>query len=84
MSSELERRLVEGPETDQERTALRALIRLRGEGKPVEEIAAGLEAESGIRLSPEAVDRVLRQVAGPAPRESGGDPDYFTGQLGGG
>lgn len=84
MEDALERRLVEAPETEQERAALRCLVRLRGEGRPVEEIAAGLRTETGLELSPDAVDRVLRQVAGPAPRETGGDPDYFSGYLGGG
>ena len=84
MSKDVEQRLVEGPETETERAALRALVRLRGEGKSVEEIAAGVKAETGLELSPAAVDRVLRQVAGPAVPGSGADPDYFTGYLGGG
>ncbi len=84
MADDLERRLVERPETEAERAALRALVRLRGEGRAVEEIAAGVKDASGLDLSPAAIDRVLRQVAGPLPRERGGDPDYFTGYLGGG
>jgi hypothetical protein len=84
MEQDLERRLVEAPAGDAERAALRCLLRLRSEGRSVEEIAAGLEAETGWRLSPAAVDRVLRQVAGPAPRQEGGDSVYFSGYLGGG
>jgi len=84
MADDIEQRLIERPETDAERAALRALVRLRGEGKSLEEIAAGVKEASGIELSAEAVDRVLRRVAGPVARESGDDPEYFTGYLGGG
>jgi hypothetical protein len=84
MDDDLERKLVEAPEGEREQAALRCLLRLRGEGKPALEIAAGLKAETGVELSPEAVDRVLRRVAGPAARETGGDPEYFSGYLGGG
>jgi hypothetical protein len=84
MERDLERRLVEAPSGDTERAALRCLLRLRSEGKPLEEIAAGLRAETGLELSPAAVDRVLRRIAGPVPREEGGDPEYFSGYLGGG
>ena len=28
--------------------------------------------------------RVLREIAGPVPRADGGDPEYFSGYLGGG
>jgi hypothetical protein len=84
VADDIEQRLIERPETDAERTALRALVRLRGEGKTLEEIAAGVKEASGIELSAEAVDRLLRRVAGPVVPESGGDPAYFTGYLGGG
>ena len=84
MDDDLERKLVDAPEGEREQAALRCLLRLRGEGKPVEDIAAGLKAETGVELSPDAVDRVLRRIAGPAPREAGGDPEYFSGYLGGG
>lgn len=80
----LERKLIDAPETEEEREALRSLMRLRGEGRTVEEIAAGLKAETGLELSPDAVDRVLKAIAGPTPRETGGDPEYFSGYLGGG
>jgi hypothetical protein len=82
---EAERRIVEPPPGDEKaRAALRCLVRLRGEGRPADEIAAGLEAETGWRLSPETVERILRRIAGPTPREDGGDPRFFTGWLGGG
>lgn len=82
---ELERRIVEPAEGDAEAgAALRCLMRLRGEGKDLAEIAAGLEAETGTALAPEAVDRILRRVAGPAAGGEGADPDYFSGYLGGG
>jgi hypothetical protein len=84
MESELERSLVEAPSGDAERAALRCLLRLRSEGKSLDEIAAGLQAETGLELTPAAVDRVLRRIAGPVPREEGGDPEYFSGYLGGG
>lgn len=84
MDDGLERKLVEAPETEEERAALRCLLRLRGEGKSKEEIAAGLEAETGLALSPDAIDRVLREVAGPAAEKTGADPEYFSGYLGGG
>ena len=84
MESDLERRLSDVPRTDEERAALRGLLRMRSEGKSLDEIAAGLKAETGFELSPEAVDRVLRRIAGPVPRKKGGDPEYFSGYLGGG
>jgi hypothetical protein len=85
VESDLERRIVEPPEGDAEaRAALRCLLRLRGEGKPLGEIAAGLAAETGSTLPPEAVDRILRRVAGPAAGGEGADPEYFSGHLGGG
>jgi hypothetical protein len=85
MTSELERRLIEpAPEDEVAQAARRCLVRLRGEGKTLAAIAAGLEAEAGISLPEDAVDRVLRQIAGPVPRQEGGDPAYFTGWLGGG
>jgi hypothetical protein len=81
---DLERRIVAAAGGEEERAALRCLPRLRGEGRSLEEIAAGLRAETGLELSPAAVDRVLRRIAGPVPREQGGDPEYFSGYLGGG
>lgn len=84
MADELERKIVAAPEGTAERAALRCLVRLRSEGKSPDEIAAGLKAETGLDLPPATVDRILRQVAGPAPRETGGDPEYFSGHLGGG
>jgi hypothetical protein len=84
MERDLERRLVEAPSDDAERAARCCLLRLRSEGKSLDEIAVGLQAETGLELSPAAVDRVLRRIAGPVPREEGGDPEYFSGYLGGG
>ena len=84
MEHDLERSLVEAPSGDAERAALRCLLRLRSEGKSLDEIAAGLQAETGLELTPAAVDRVLRRIAGPVPREMGGDTEYFGGYLGGG
>ncbi len=84
MESDLERRLSDIPKTDEERAALRGLLRMRSEGKSLDEIAAGLKAEVGLELSPAAVDRVLRRIAGPVPSKEGGDPEYFGGYLGGG
>jgi hypothetical protein len=60
-------------------------VRLRSEGKPPVVIAAALKAETGLELSPEAVERVMGRVAGPAaPEGEGGDPAFFSGYLGGG
>lgn len=85
MTSELERRIVEPPPGDEEASAaLRCLIRLRGEGSAPAEIATRLAQETGWELTPEAVQRVLERVAGPAPNQEGGDPRYFTGCMGGG
>lgn len=85
MTEELERRIAEPAEGDEEaRAALRCLLRLRGEGKTAPEIAAGLAAETGLELTPEAVERLLERVAGPVPNQEGGDPAYFTGCMGGG
>jgi hypothetical protein len=83
MADALERRLVH-PRAEADRKGLACLLRLRSEGHSLDEIAAGLRAETGLVLPPETVDRVLRQVAGPVPRAEGGDPEYFTGYLGGG
>jgi hypothetical protein len=83
MTDDPEQRLVE-PRGEEDVAALRCVLRLRGEGKSLEGIAAGLRAETGLDLAPDAVDRVLRLVAGPAARAEGGDPDYFSGYLGGG
>jgi hypothetical protein len=47
-------------------------------------IAAGLRAETGMDLATDVIDRVLRRVAGPVARAEGGDPEYFSGYLGGG
>lgn len=85
MTNELEQRLVEPPPGDEEaRTALRCLIRLRGEGCAPAEIVSRLAHEAGWELTPEAVERVLERVAGPTPTQEGGDPRYFTGCMGGG
>ncbi len=84
MGSDVERTLGGVSRTAEERAGLRCLLRMRSEGKSEEEIAAGLKAETGFELSPEAVDRVLRRIAGPVPRKKGGDPEYFSGYLGGG
>ncbi len=83
MDQDTEQRLVEA-KGEAEQAALRCLVRMRGEGKPLHEMPAGLEAETGISLPAEAIDRILRAVAGPAPRETGGDPEFFSGYLGGG
>ena len=83
MTDELEQRLVH-PGSQEERKGLATLLRLRSEGRALDEIATGLRAETGLVLPPEAIDRVLRQVAGPIPRSEGGDPEFFTGYLGGG
>jgi hypothetical protein len=48
------------------------------------EIADRLRAETGFDLDQSELDRVLRIVAGPVPRSEGGDPEYFSGYLGGG
>jgi hypothetical protein len=50
----------------------------------LDEIVAGLAVETGLTLAPMTLDRVLQQVAGPVPRAEGGDPEYFSGYLGGG
>ncbi len=84
MLEDLEARIIAVPESDEARVAVACLLRLRSMGKSLDEIAAGLEAETGMTLDPQAVDRVLRRIAGPVPREEGGDPEYFTGKLGGG
>lgn len=85
MERGLEERIVEpAAEDEAARVALRWLVRLRGEGRPLQEIAAGLEAATGLKLAPDAVKRILERVAGPVPHEEGGDPRYFTGWMGGG
>lgn len=58
--------------------------RLRSQGKDLAEIADGPRVETGLVLSPPDLDRVLREIAGPVPREDGGDPEHFSGYLGGG
>jgi len=82
MTDSPEQRLIE-PRTEDDAVALRCLMRLRGEGNSPGEIAAGLRAETGMDLAADVIDRVLRQVAGPAARAEGGDPEYFSGYLGG-
>ena len=85
MTSELEQRIVEPPPGDATaRAALRCLLRLHTEGARPEAIAETLAAETGLALPPDAIERMLRRIAGPTPREEGGDPRYFTGWLGGG
>ncbi len=72
------------PVDDVDRSALACLLRLRSEGKDLAEIADGLRVEAGLVLSLPDLERVLREIAGPVPREDGGDPEYFSGYLGGG
>lgn len=84
MSDEIERRLTAAGSGDIERKAVACLLRLRGEGRSVEEIAAAATAETGLSLTPAEVDRVLRHVAGPAADDRGADPAYFSGTMGGG
>ena len=84
MLEDLEARILAVPESDEARVAVACLLRLRRMGKSLDEIAAGLEAETGMALDPPAVDRVLRRVTGPVRREDGGDPAFLTGQLGSG
>jgi hypothetical protein len=83
MPDDPEQRLIQ-PRTEGDAAALRCLVRLRGEGNSLDAIAAGLRAETGLDLAPDAIDRVLRRVAGPVARAEGGDPEYFSGYLGGG
>ena len=83
MTGDPEQRLIQ-PRNEDDAAALRCLMRLRGEGNSLDGIAAGLRAETGMDLATDAVDRVLRQVAGPVARAEGGDPEYFSGYLGGG
>jgi hypothetical protein len=84
MEQDAERAILE-PRDEAGRRALRCLVRLRSEGKEPAAIAAALKAETGLELSPEAVERVMRRVAGPAaPQGEGGDPAFFSGYLGGG
>jgi hypothetical protein len=84
MEQDAERTILEARD-EVGRQALTCLVRLRSEGKPPAEIAAALKAETGLELSPEAVEHVMRQVAGPAaPQAEGGDPAFFSGYLGGG
>lgn len=84
MEQDLEQRILAHPEGAEEQAAVRCLLRLRSEGKSLDEISAGVKADTGLDLSTAAVDRVLRHIAGPVPRETGGDPEYFNGYLGGG
>ena len=83
MTESTEKRLLQ-PADAADRAGLASLLRLRSLGRSREEIAHGLRAETGLVLTPEAVDRVLQEIAGPVPRDEGGDPAYFTGYLGGG
>jgi hypothetical protein len=84
VDQDTERRILE-PKGEADRAALRCLLRMRSEGKPLAEMPAALEAETGVALPVDSVDRILRKVAGrPAPRAEGGDPEFFSGYLGGG
>ena len=83
MTESTAKRLLQ-PADAADRAALACLLRLRSLGRSRDEIAHGLEAETGLVLTPEAVERVLEEIAGPVPRDEGGDPAYFTGHLGGG
>ena len=83
MTDDPEQRLIQ-PRRQDDAAALRCLMRLRGEGNSLKEIAAGLRAETGMDLATDVIDRVLRQIAGPVARAEGGDPEYFSGYLGGG
>jgi hypothetical protein len=83
MMDDPEQRLIQ-PRSEDDAAALCCLMRLRGEGNSLDQIAAGLRAETGMDLATDAIDRVLRQVAGPAARAEGGAPEYFSGYLGGG
>ena len=83
MARDLEHRLLH-PADHADRSALACLLRLRSEGKDLAEIADGLRVETGLVLSLPDLDRVLREIAGPVPRADGGDPEYFSGHLGGG
>lgn len=83
MTESAAKRLLQ-PADAADRAALACLLRLRSLGRSRDEIAHGLEVETGLALTPKAVDRVLEEIAGPVPRDEGGDPAYFTGHLGGG
>ena len=83
MTDHPEQRLIH-PRSEDDAAALRCLMRLRGEGNSLDEIAAALRAETGMDLATDVIDRVLRQIAGPVARAEGGDPEYFSGYLGGG
>jgi hypothetical protein len=72
------------PVDEEDRHALSCLLRLRSEGHGLAEIVACLRAETGFALTESELDCVLRKVAGPVPRADGGDPEYFSGYLGGG
>jgi hypothetical protein len=72
------------PLDDADRAALRSLLRLRSEGLDLLGIANHLRAETGLDLTPSELDAVLREIAGPVPRAKGGDPEFFSGYLGGG
>ena len=72
------------PVDDADRAALSCLLRLRSEGYDLPEIADRLRAQTGFDLAPSELDQVLREIAGPVPRAEGGDPDFFSGYLGGG
>jgi hypothetical protein len=83
MAEDFARRLT-NPEHEADRGALACLLRLRSEGRGLVEIADRLRAETGFDLDQSELDRVLRILAGPVPRSEGGDPEYFSGYLGGG
>ena len=67
MTDHPEQRLIH-PRSEDDAAALRCLMRLRGEGNSLDEIAAGLRAETGMDLATDVIDRVLRQIAGPVAR----------------
>jgi hypothetical protein len=50
------------PSNETDRAALACLLRLRSEGKSLDEIVAGLAVETGLTLAPMTLDRVLQQV----------------------
>ncbi len=58
----LEERILAVPESDEARVALASMLRLQRAGKSPDEIAFGLEAETGMRLAPSSVERILRQL----------------------
>src|SRR3954452_18822938 len=55
MTDDPEQRLVH-PRAEDDAAALRCLMRLRGEGSSLDEIAAGLREETGMDLAPNVID----------------------------